>query len=168
MNIQQALQQAHQTLSAINGESADIDAQVLLTHVLQCNSAYLMTWPEKDLDEKQAALYLQLIQQRSEGLPVAHLTGQREFWSLNFSVDNSTLIPRPETETLVEFILEKFGDRKKLKLLDLGTGTGAIAIAIAITAVKALRRVVDPGFKSGNKAIDATIAAAGLRVCGRT
>lgn len=135
MNIQQALQHARQTLSARDepeaGESADIDAQVLLSHVLQCNSAHLIAWPEKELDETQAASYLQLIQQRKEGFPVAHLTGQREFWSLDFSVDNSTLIPRPETETLVEFILEKFGDRKNLKLLDLGTGTGAIAIAIA-------------------------------------
>jgi len=132
MNIQQALQQAHQALSESEAnESADIDAQVLLCHVLQRNSAHLIAWPEKNLDEKQAALYLQLIQQRKQGLPVAHLTGQREFWSLDFSVDNSTLIPRPETETLVEFILEKFSDRKNLKLLDLGTGTGAIAIAIA-------------------------------------
>jgi release factor glutamine methyltransferase len=130
MNIQQALQQARQVLSEGN-ESAAIDAQILLSHVLQCNTAHLMTWPEKDLNEQQTTLYLQLIQQRREGLPVAHLTGQREFWSLNFLVDNSTLIPRPETETLVEFILEKFADRKKLKLLDLGTGTGAIAIAIA-------------------------------------
>jgi len=130
MNIQQALQQACETLSK-NGESADIDAQVLLSHVLQCNSAHLMTWPEKDLDEKQAAAYLQLIAQRKQGLPVAHLTGQREFWSLNLSVDNSTLIPRPETETLVEFILQKFSDKKNLKLLDMGTGTGAIAIAIS-------------------------------------
>lgn len=135
MNIQQALQHARQILSAHAapeaGESTDIDAQVLLCHVLQCNSAYLMTWPEKDLDENQAASFSQLIAQRKQGFPVAYLTGQREFWSLCFSVDNSTLIPRPETETLVEFILQKFADRKNLKLLDLGTGTGAIAIAIA-------------------------------------
>ncbi len=130
MNIQQALEQARETLSK-NGESADIDAQVLLSHVLQRNSAHLIAWPEKELDKNQAASFLQLIEQRKQGLPVAHLTGQREFWSLDFSVNNSTLIPRPETETLVEFILQKFGDRKNLKLLDLGTGTGAIAIAIA-------------------------------------
>ncbi len=135
MNIQQALEQGRLALSeadrTVAGESATIDAQVLLSHVLQCNSAHLFTWPEKALDEKQRAQYLQLIQQRKQGLPVAHLTGQREFWSLGFSVNNSTLIPRPETETLVEFILQKFDHRKNLKLLDLGTGTGAIAIAIA-------------------------------------
>jgi len=130
MNIQQALQQASQALSE-TGTSATLDAQVLLTHVLRCNTAHLLAWPEKNLNEEQVSRYLQLIQQRKKGLPVAHLTGVREFWSLNFSVNNSTLIPRPETETLIEFILEKFSDRSELKLLDMGTGTGAIAISIA-------------------------------------
>lgn len=130
MNIQQALQQARQRLSE-SSSSAMLDAQVLLTHVLQCNSAHLAAWPEKELSEQQQSQYLQLIQQRQQGQPVAHLTGQREFWSMNLSVNNSTLIPRPETETLVEFIVEKFSNREKLKLLDMGTGTGAIAIAVA-------------------------------------
>lgn len=135
MNIQQALEQARRALNEIDQpttrEATQIDAQVLLCHVLRCNRAHLMTWPEKELAEKQSAQYLSLIAQRKQGQPVAHLTGEREFWSLNFLVDNSTLIPRPETETLIEFILEKFDDRKNLKLLDLGTGTGAIAITIA-------------------------------------
>lgn len=130
MNIQQALQQASQALSETS-PSAGLDAQVLLTHTLHCNSAHLAAWPEKDLSEQQASQYLRLIQQRIKGVPVAHLTGTREFWSLNFNVDDSTLIPRPETETLVEFILEKFAGIKNFKLLDMGTGTGAIAIAIA-------------------------------------
>ena len=108
-----------------------LDAQVLLSHVLQCNSAHLAAWPEKELSEEQESNYLLLVEQRLLGIPVAHLTGSREFWSLNFSVDNSTLIPRPETETLVEFILEKFSDKENLKLLDMGTGTGAIALSIA-------------------------------------
>lgn len=130
MNIQQALQQASQKL-ADTSPSAQLDAQVLLTHVLKYNSAHLIAWPEKTLSEKQQRQYQKLIGQRQQGVPIAHLTGQREFWSLNFSVNDSTLIPRPETETLVEFILDKFGDKEKLKLLDMGTGTGAIAIAIA-------------------------------------
>jgi len=108
-----------------------LDAQVLLTHILQCNTAHLAAWPEKALSEEQLSNYQQLIQQRQQGSPVAHLTGSREFWSLDFFVNNSTLIPRPETETLVEYVLEKFSSKKNLKLLDIGTGTGAIAITIA-------------------------------------
>ena len=130
MNIQQALQQANQDLSE-SSPSAMLDAQVLLSFVLRCNSAHLAAWPEKELSEEQQSHYLQLIQKRHQGSPVAHLTGQREFWSLNFSVNDSTLIPRPETETLIEYILAEFNHRETLKLLDMGTGTGAIAIAIA-------------------------------------
>ena len=130
MNIQQALQQASKDLSGTS-PSAMLDAQVLLTHVLQCNTAHLAAWPEKALSDAQQADYLQLVKQRRQGTPVAHLTGSREFWSLDFSVDNSTLIPRPETETLVEYLLDNFASRENLKLLDMGTGTGAIAISIA-------------------------------------
>lgn len=134
INIQQALQQASSAL-AESSPSAILDAQILLTHVLQCNSAHLAAWPEKNLSEQQSSQFLKLVQQRAQGLPVAHLTGYREFWSLDFAVDNSTLIPRPETETLIEFILEKFGEnnpayRNNLKVLDMGTGTGAIAITL--------------------------------------
>lgn len=130
MNIKQALQLASQNL-AESSPTARLDAQVLLTHILQCNTAHLLAWPEKTLNEEQLTNFQQLIQQRQQGLPVAHLTGLREFWSLNFSVNDSTLIPRPETETLIEFILDKFSDRERIKLLDMGTGTGAIAITIA-------------------------------------
>lgn len=130
MNIKQALQQASQNL-AESSPTARLDAQVLLTHILQCNTAHLLAWPEKTLNEEQLTNFQQLIQQRQQGLPVAHLTGLREFWSLNFSVNDSTLIPRPETETLIEFILDKFSGRERIKLLDMGTGTGAIAITIA-------------------------------------
>ena len=130
MNIKQTLQQASTELTG-SSPSASLDAQVLLTHVLDCNSAHLAAWPEKELNQEQSAQFQQLIQRRLQGAPVAHLTGQREFWSLCFSVNNNTLIPRPETETLIEFILEKFKHRRNLKLLDMGTGTGAIAISLA-------------------------------------
>ena len=105
MNIQQALHQAAKRLSD-SSPTALLDAQVLLTHVLRCNTAHLAAWPEKELSDEQAADYQQLIEQRQTGIPVSHLTGSREFWSLNFSVDNSTLIPRPETETLVDLAFE--------------------------------------------------------------
>ena len=108
-----------------------LDAQALLTHVLRCNTAHLAAWPEKVLSDAQLADFQKLVEKRRKGVPVAHLTGSREFWSLDFSVDNSTLIPRPESETLVEYLLDNFGNRENLKLLDMGTGTGAIAISIA-------------------------------------
>jgi release factor glutamine methyltransferase len=130
MNIQQALQQAGKEL-AETSPSAMLDAQVLLTHVLRCNTAHLAAWPEKTLSDAQLADFQKLVEKRRQGVPVAHLTGSREFWSLDFSVDDSTLIPRPESETLVEYLLDNFGNRENLKLLDMGTGTGAIAISIA-------------------------------------
>ena len=130
MNIQQVLQQASKAL-AETSPSAMLDTQVLLTHVLRCNTAHLAAWPEKTLSDAQLADFQKLVEKRRQGLPVAHLTGSREFWSLDFSVDNSTLIPRPETETLVEYLLDNFGNRENLKLLDMGTGTGVIAISIA-------------------------------------
>jgi release factor glutamine methyltransferase len=130
MNIQQALQQASKQL-AETSPSAMLDAQALLTHVLRCNTAHLAAWPEKVLSDAQLADFQKLVEKRRKGVPVAHLTGSREFWSLDFSVDNSTLIPRPESETLVEYLLDNFGNRENLKLLDMGTGTGAIAISIA-------------------------------------
>ena len=130
MYIRQALQLARQSL-AETSPTADLDAQVLLCHVLQCNSAHLLAWPEKPLDESQQRHFLQIIEQRRQGHPVAHLTGQREFWSMDFMVDESTLIPRPETETLIEYVLENHSHHNSLKLLDMGTGTGAIAIVLA-------------------------------------
>lgn len=130
MNIQQALQYAIQSF-AETSPSATLDAHVLLSHILTCNSAHLMAWPEKDLSEQQLEKFKHKIKQRQQGIPIAHLTGQREFWSLNFKVNSSTLIPRPETETLVEFILNTFGKKENLAVLDMGTGTGAIAISLA-------------------------------------
>lgn len=129
-SIAQAIKEATQTLSETS-DSARLDTEVLLCHALNCAATHLIAWPEKLLDDKQTQAFNQLIEQRRAGAPVAYLTGSREFWSLDFKVTPATLIPRPETETLVEFVLDKFSDQKKLKLIDLGTGSGAIAIAIA-------------------------------------
>ena len=129
-SIAQALKQASQKL-AETSDSAHLDTEVLLCHVLNCAATHLIAWPEKTLNETQAKLFNQFIEQRHSGTPVAHLTGTKEFWSLDFKVTPATLIPRPDTETLVEFVLNKFSDKKNLRLIDLGTGSGAIAIAIA-------------------------------------
>lgn len=111
-------------------DSAKLDSEVLLLHVIQQSRSYLFTWPEKHLTVDQQTEFQRLISARATGQPVAHLIGVREFWSLPFKVAPSTLIPRPDTETLVEAALDK-APMNSGKLLDLGTGTGAVALAFA-------------------------------------
>ena len=131
-SINQCLQLSTE-LDAVS-DSARLDIELLLCHVLKKNRTYLFTWPDKTLSPEQAEEFLQFFNRRKSGEPIAHILGQREFWSLPLSVNNSTLIPRPDTELLVELVLELFVDdvpQQKRMCLDLGTGTGAIVLAIA-------------------------------------
>lgn len=130
MNIQDLLNQASLQLNT-HSDSARLDAEVLLCHALDKNRAYLLTWPERELTASQLEQFQQLLDGRLAGQPVAHLTGEREFWSLPLKVTPDTLIPRPETELLIEQILQAYPEGPALNLVDLGTGSGAIAIALA-------------------------------------
>ncbi|WP_295803695.1 peptide chain release factor N(5)-glutamine methyltransferase [uncultured Microbulbifer sp.] len=111
-------------------DSPRLDLEVLLCHLLGKSRAWLYTWPEHELEPEQQAAFDRLFERRIAGEPVAHLTGNREFWSLPLKVNRSTLIPRPDTEVLVEAVLE-LRPQESLRALDLGTGTGAIALALA-------------------------------------
>lgn len=113
-----------------DSESAQLDARLLLCHVLECNPAYLLTWPEKAVEQTNVDAFSALVELRKQGHPVAHLLGYRDFWTLRLKVSPDTLIPRPETELLVEKALE-LPLAENAKVLDLGTGTGAIALALA-------------------------------------
>lgn len=128
MQIGLALQHAQQALAA--SETPRLDAEVLLAHVLQKSRTYLLTWPERELEAARYQTFLALVQQRQQGVPIAHLVAEREFWSLPLKVNNSTLIPRPDTETLVEAALTLGTAEVAEAVLDLGTGTGAIALAL--------------------------------------
>lgn len=113
-----------------DSDSALLDVQVLLCFVLGVSRQYLYTWPEKQLNPEQLAHFLALLDRRRCGEPIAYLVGEQEFWSLPLAVSPATLIPRPETELLVELVLSLV-EQSHAKGVDLGTGTGAIALALA-------------------------------------
>ena len=120
-----------QALTSAYREIDRIDARLLLQHVLDVAHAFLLTHPDQVLTSQQTDDFSRLVKLRSEGMPVAYLIGRRDFYDLTFRVTEAVLIPRPETELLVELALKLIPDNQFCKILDLGTGSGAIAIAIA-------------------------------------
>lgn len=128
ITIKQALRQAQHTL--YGSESAQIDSELLLACALGCTRTHLYTWPEKILSTSQYAYFESLLDRRVLGEPIAYVIGDREFWSLTLKVNRHVLIPRPETELLVETALSLLPEQPQ-RVADLGTGSGAIALALA-------------------------------------
>ena len=114
-----------------NIPNASLDAELLLCNILDKNRVYLHTWPDKELNKEQSEKFISLLDRRKSGEPIAYILGTKEFYGLDFIVNNNVLVPRPETEILVEEALKLIPKEKALRVLDLGTGSGAIAISIA-------------------------------------
>lgn len=129
-SIASALQWAVTTLSDVT-DVPELEAEILLTHALQTNRSHLRAWPEKSLTELEQKHFFQQVNRRIQGEPIAYITGKQEFWSLELTVTPDTLIPRPETELLVELALKYLPRDRPVVIADLGTGSGAIALALA-------------------------------------
>lgn len=133
--ISSAIDWAVKQLTA--SDSAKLDAELLLAHLLDKSRIWLKTWPDRELSDLLFNQYQTLIMRRADGEPVAYILGQQDFWTFTLKVSAATLIPRPETEHLIEFALEQLPLEAVVKVVDLGTGTGAIAMAIASERPKA-------------------------------
>jgi release factor glutamine methyltransferase len=128
--IKFVLQEAQSKLLAVS-DSPALDAELLLAFCLDKNRSYLFTWPDHVIDEAKLIHFNELIDKRLTDYPVAYLLETKPFWTLDLLVTPDVLIPRPETELLVEIALKKIDKIESPKILDLGTGSGAIALALA-------------------------------------
>lgn len=111
-------------------ETAMLDAEILLRHVMGWSREALLRAPEAELDASQQQQLAELGERRCRGIPVARLVGRKEFWSLEFLLSDETLVPRPESETLVEAVLKSFDKNDSLRFLDLGTGCGCLLLSL--------------------------------------
>ncbi len=129
-SIKSVLYEAQKKLVSIS-DSPALDAEILLAHCLKKAPSFLYAWPEQIVEEQTLAQFHTLLKKRLADYPVAYLTGTKPFWTLDLIVTPDVLIPRPETELLVETALNKISKIKQPRILDLGTGSAAIALALA-------------------------------------
>ena len=131
MPLRETLQSAISRLTADHIPSPRMNAELLLMFTLGCDRAYLHAHPERELTAEESARYEQALAQRARGVPAQYITGHQEFWGLDLIVTPAVLIPRPETEHLIETVLPLAKPLSTPKIADVGTGSGAIALALA-------------------------------------
>lgn len=112
-------------------EEPEFEAQLLLAFVLKESREHLLTWPEKSCSEQTKQSFFALLDARVKGKPIAYILGEQSFWDITLAVNSDVLIPRPETEMLVELVLGRVSQNDKIDVAELGTGSGAIVCALA-------------------------------------
>jgi len=148
MNLENVIKNASQTLKDHNISSYELDAEVILSNIMGVSKEYIIAKNKEILSEKIIKKYNIAIKRRIKNEPTAYILGKKEFWSENFLVNRKTLIPRPETEILVNKVVNLFKN-KRINILDVGTGTGCILLSI----LKELKRSTGTGIDISTKAI---------------
>ena len=150
MNIENTLNTAIKTLTQFNIPNANLDSEILLAKIIGKDRNYIILNSKEHLNQKYLFRFNSLIERRKKGEPVAYLTRKKEFWKNDFYVDQNVLVPRPDTELIVEEVL-KFSKKKfKLQILDIGTGSGCILLSL----LKEIPSFYGTGIDISAKAID--------------
>ena len=150
MNIQTLLNESNKLLENSSIISAKLDSEILLSKVLKKNRKYLILNPKEELKKKNIQSFKLLIKRRKRGEPIAYLIKEKEFWRQSFYINSDVLIPRPDTELLVEETLKLSNIHSKLNILDIGTGSGCILLSI----LKERRNFIGTGIDICKKAIN--------------
>ena len=150
MNIQTLLNQASKTLDNSSNTSSKLDSEILLSKIIKKNRQYLILNSNEELKKENIKSFDYLVKRRKKGEPIAYLINKKEFWKQNFYINQNVLIPRPDTEILVEETLKLFNVNSKLNMLDIGTGSGCILISI----LKERRNFFGTGIDISKKAIN--------------
>ncbi len=129
--LREALASAIQRFTDVHVGSPRMNAEALLMFTLGCDRAYLYAHPERELTAEEQSRYDEVLAERARGVPAQYITGHQEFWGLDFVVTPAVLIPRPETEHVVETVLDLARGQRRLRIADVGTGSGCIALALA-------------------------------------
>lgn len=131
-----------------NIQSARLDAEVLLSHVLRQERIYLYVHFDEPMEQNELSKFRECVKKRAQHVPIAYIIGEREFMGLPFKVTKDTLIPRPDTEILVENVLNNVDKDKEIEIVDIGTGSGAIILSLLVNLPKAQGKTVDISSKA--------------------
>ena len=148
MIINSLIKQGSKILKKQNIDSHQIDAELLLSKAIKKDRVFLLTNDEYKVSQKEASDYLNLILRRKHHEPLSYITKRKEFWSLGFNVNHNVLIPRPETETIVEQVVRNFKGKGSLNILDIGTGSGCILLSILKELKNSHGIGIDKSFKA--------------------
>ena len=130
MNIEKAINEGYLQLKKNKIKSSHLDSEILMSQVIKKDREYLILNLNQKINGKAYNYYHDLINERSKGKPIAYITGKKFFWKHEFYIDQNVLIPRPETELIIEYVLKKFKNKTKLRLLEIGVGSGCVLLSI--------------------------------------